>query len=204
MSTQSLAPAQVQEVAFRLPGPLCDLHNLHQSVWSVVRLSRDQQRSFIFSFAEYRNMIGIIVRSGNLPEHLQARARLLASPADTGEYWFALRANPVARHVELSGKTVTRALTGGDDLVDWLYRQGERHGFQPRSASLSLARRCRRCTPSQGAPYTINDVLFRGSLSITSPQRLQQALINGIGRSRAFGFGMLLLASPDEPTADGR
>ena len=194
MNSPTMTPACPQEIAFRLPGPLRDLRSLHQSVWTVMRANRDLQRGFIFAFAEHSGMIDIIVRSSNLPAHLQACAKPLALPSDTGDYRFALHANPVTRYIEPPGKTVTEALLNDDELIGWLRRQGNRHGFLARPASLSWTRLHRRCTPSHGSPYAINDVLFRGSLSITSPQRVQQALANGIGRSKAFGYGMLLLA----------
>ena len=193
-----MAPARLQEIAFRMPGPLQDLRCLHTSVWSIVRNSRTQTRNFLFAFAEHGATIGIIIRSRHLPERLDQHARQVPPAELDGEFQFALRANPVARHIDQTGKNITQALLNDDELLAWLHKQGEKHGFLPQTASISLSRRCRRCTSAQGLPYTINDVVFRGILSVTSSARLQQALEQGIGRSKAFGYGMLLLASLDE------
>ena len=37
------------------------------------------------------------------------------------------------------------------------------------------------------------DVTFRGTLQVTDPDRFHALLARGVGRHRAFGFGMLLL-----------
>ncbi len=40
------------------------------------------------------------------------------------------------------------------------------------------------------------DVTFRGALTVTDPAAFKALLTRGVGRHRAFGFGMLLLAPP--------
>ena len=187
--------APLQEIAFLLTGPLRDLRTLHTSVWSVMRSSRSQHRNFLFSFAEQGNTIGIIVRSRFLPARLVNQAKPLPQARPEREIRFALRANPVIRAIDRCGKTAPEALLGSDNLLNWLRKQGARHGFLP--CAVSYSQRCRHCTSSQGQSYVINDVVFRGTLRITAPDCLQQALEHGIGRSKAFGYGMLLLASQE-------
>lgn len=56
----------------------------------------------------------------------------------------------------------------------------------------SLLRRTqgeRRSAPQVRKP----DVTFQGALTVTSPERFEALLRRGVGRHRAFGFGMLLL-----------
>lgn len=43
------------------------------------------------------------------------------------------------------------------------------------------------------------DAFLRGTLEIEDPQRFATLLARGIGRHRAFGFGMLLLRAPERP-----
>ena len=108
---------------------------------------------------------------------------------------YVLRANPVTRAPNRLGKPVARALLGRNELLRWLSAQGERYGFAPQPESLRLIQGTRRCTPSRGRTYTINDVVFSGELRVLQSHRLLQALENGIGRSKAFGYGMLLLSN---------
>lgn len=186
--------AALQEVAFRLPGPLQDLRWLHRAVWSAVRRQPLQTRDFLFAFAEQSDTIGIVVRSRRLPGHLARHAHPLAAPPAGDQTEFVLRANPVAR-VFGGHKPVARALLDPEELLGWLCAQGERHGFEPQPGSLTLTRRGRRCTSSQGQSFIVNDVVFRGALRVVQTNRFQRALEAGMGRSRAFGYGMLLLSA---------
>jgi CRISPR system Cascade subunit CasE len=43
------------------------------------------------------------------------------------------------------------------------------------------------------------DVLFGGTIEVTDAQAFPQLLERGVGRHRAFGFGMMLLRPPREP-----
>lgn len=101
---------------------------------------------------------------------------------------FRLAANP----------TVTRAgkrlgLVGEDAQLEWLGRQGERHGFQLQAALVSggdmmHGRR-------QGGRVSLLRVLFDGVLQVHDPQLLQRAVLSGIGPGKAFGCGMLSLSA---------
>jgi CRISPR system Cascade subunit CasE len=43
------------------------------------------------------------------------------------------------------------------------------------------------------------DAVMRGNLIVSDPAAFAQLLARGIGRHRAYGFGMLLLRPPGEP-----
>jgi CRISPR system Cascade subunit CasE len=44
-------------------------------------------------------------------------------------------------------------------------------------------------------PTSFNAALFDGVLTCTSADRLKTAVINGVGRGKAFGMGLLSLAA---------
>ena len=46
------------------------------------------------------------------------------------------------------------------------------------------------------------DIVMHGTLSITDTQRFADLLTRGIGRHRAYGYGMLLLSPPKAATGD--
>jgi len=80
--------------------------------------------------------------------------------------------------------------------VDWLRAQlTSRGGAELGDARLATFRRetmRRRKSPTMERPIAV----MEGTLSITDPAAFRTLLARGIGRHRAFGFGMLLLRPP--------
>lgn len=123
------------------------------------------------------------------------------------------RSDPVAkskgprRHVEIDAAFIARP--NAEDLTDHetIYGQwlSERLGAQGARASATrlVARRQVRLlhrprTETGRRPILIPgpEALFRGDLEVTDPHLFSEGIKRGIGRHRAFGFGMLLLAPP--------
>lgn len=127
---------------------------------------------------------------------------------------FRLRANPTKR---LSNRTPGRedtllgkrvALLREDDQLEWLARKGEQHGFRLLTTnidptvpsvqvSVQAAERGRRPDPQRERPHplTFGAVLFNGHLEVTNADQFRSALADGIGSGKAFGFGLLSIAS---------
>lgn len=87
------------------------------------------------------------------------------------------------------------------DQLDWLIRQGAQNGFEIPSlagtdgvpdvtviSSSKVQGRKGKCRMSFGA------VLFEGRLRIREVEAFHQALQRGIGRGKAYGFGLLSIA----------
>jgi CRISPR system Cascade subunit CasE len=126
---------------------------------------------------------------------------------------FRLRANPTKRLSDrtpgrenvLIGKRV--ALLREEDQFAWLQRKGEAHGFrllgvaaQPeirdaRAAKLEDVRGRRPRGDGAAMPLTFGAVLFEGRLEVTDRDALLAALQHGIGAGKAFGFGLLSVAT---------
>lgn len=135
---------------------------------------------------------------------------------------FRLRANPTkkARKIEngetrlLQGQRV--ALRGESELVDWLRRRGEQHGFCLLSAREAPAVHDLRVVQeanvhgwapgresedemegrSKARRITISSVLYEGHLRVTEVNEFRKALQHGIGPGKAFGMGLLSVAPP--------
>ena len=94
------------------------------------------------------------------------------------------------------------ALRRDEVYTDWLRAQLERRGGARLMLSAVRAfRRVRlvRRTHAEGRRARLverPDVLFEGELEITDGKTFSELLQRGIGRHRAFGFGMLLLNRP--------
>lgn len=127
---------------------------------------------------------------------------------------FELRCCPVGRKAGTGIEKdlfLIRADAAGDqglrrDTVycDWVCEQLERdracsvHAVQV--AGFRLVRQTRRVQGSGGPRTRCHpvrpDVLVRGELTVTDPEAFATLLGRGVGRHRAFGYGMLLLRPP--------
>lgn len=112
-------------------------------------------------------------------------------------YEFRLWASPVIqRHIHNSrGKRCN--IVGASAQIDWLHRQGERGGFAVMDAgvrrSFSIGGDSRQATHEAKSSIPHVGVEFEGLLRVNDPTTFAGALRAGIGRAKAFGFGLLLL-----------
>lgn len=118
---------------------------------------------------------------------------------------FRLRANPTKRlstpRDSDGRRTRGKRIELGDEgaQLEWLRRKGEQHGFrlltarvdpapkvQSRAADDSSEQRSR--SPGR---LTFGVAVFEGELQITNVTRFHEALADGIGSGKAYGFGLL-------------
>jgi CRISPR system Cascade subunit CasE len=84
-------------------------------------------------------------------------------------------------------------------LERWMIRQGERHGFslaRDGSNQFKLQNSAYRWYPikaDKGQKSGFSSVDFLGDLEITDVEKFTKALFEGIGRSKAFGCGLMLV-----------
>lgn len=95
--------------------------------------------------------------------------------------------------------TVTRAgrrygLSEADEQMAWLARQGVQHGFALESARISRSERISLRQGEGGHRITLQVVQFDGVLRCVDRERMQYALLNGVGHAKALGLGMLSIA----------
>lgn len=127
---------------------------------------------------------------------------------------FRLRANPTKR---VSAKHPTEAapwhgkrvdLVREEDQRAWLQRKGEQAGFalmqvgvQPDVLEVRVAPQAKQRGWRRGAGdepatrVTLGSVVFDGVVTVTEPERFQQARRAGIGSGKAYGFGLRSVAS---------
>ncbi|NOQ77522.1 MAG: type I-E CRISPR-associated protein Cas6/Cse3/CasE [Methylococcaceae bacterium] len=83
-------------------------------------------------------------------------------------------------------------------LENWWKRQGERCGFELLADDLGLTKLQTssyqwHAMPSKGKRAGFSSIDFMGQLQITDIDKLKKALFDGIGRSKAFGCGLLMI-----------
>ena len=131
---------------------------------------------------------------------------------------FELRARPVVRrsrgterpgaetdafnfHVQAS-RGPDRCLTREQTYTQWLDAAvafGGAATLEPGSTSLVSYHRQLSIRKVLGNPIEGPDALFRGNLVVTDPDAFDHLLARGVGRHRAYGYGMLLLRPPGPP-----
>lgn len=77
--------------------------------------------------------------------------------------------------------------------MDWLLRVAQRSGFEPQQAVIAASGSIERVQSRLGNK-TFQGVVFEGVLRVSDPERFQEALVNGIGPGKAYGFGLLSIA----------
>lgn len=77
---------------------------------------------------------------------------------------------------------------------DWLSAQFQRHGgAELESASLVSFQRTRSMRALKRMPFEGPTALLRGTITVTGGNDFTRLLARGVGRHRAYGYGMLLL-----------
>lgn len=111
---------------------------------------------------------------------------------------FRLAARPTKRD-KATGKRVT--LRTDDEAIEWLRRKGTDAGFSIVSCQVGDHRwqdtrqpETDADTRDRGKSRAVRYVQFDGVLVVTDPDKLRDAVRNGIGPQKAFGFGLLSLA----------
>lgn len=80
------------------------------------------------------------------------------------------------------------------ELLAWLKRRAAAGGFALEAAEPGpiVARTVSRNPRERARPMTFHEVEFTGTLRITDPERFGRAVTLGLGRGRAFGYGLLM------------
>jgi CRISPR system Cascade subunit CasE len=85
-------------------------------------------------------------------------------------------------------------------VLDWLASQGRKHGFvaavegpNPEVRVIDYDRQ--KFRTGRGAPISFGALTFEGTLTVTDPQAFRGVLATGLGNGRAFGNGLLQIAS---------
>lgn len=180
---------------------IADSYRWHQILWQAFP-ERDQQPRDFLTRVDYQDSVIIVwIVSPILPTPLSWGRWETKEVSDTflthKHYIFSLRANPTVMRVVRDEQGNKRkngrrtAIYHIDELKEWLARRGNDCGF--------ILDECRCEPPVKEVFHKGNQmgvharVDFRGTLTVTDPQKFAEAYRNGIGPARAFGFGLFLL-----------
>ncbi|MCL2807369.1 MAG: type I-E CRISPR-associated protein Cas6/Cse3/CasE [Coriobacteriia bacterium] len=115
---------------------------------------------------------------------------------DSGQKWqFRLRANPTwsKKHGEEPGvRGKVTPCSGIDEQKEWLERKMQKSGAS--LDSYDLTNRSVDQFARNKKTVTISTATYEGILTIVDAGLLRQAMVNGIGRAKGYGCGLLTLA----------
>ncbi len=158
---------------------------------------------------------GLLVQSQQEPEWDRLPSAYLICPVITKAFnpsfsvgqpfAFRLVANPT-RKVKRPGQPQGKRLALVDTVVEngfspareWFNRKGIQHGFEASFVLMDTFWLGKHSSDisREKQHVAIFGVRYDGLLYITDPAKFSDALKNGIGPSKAFGFGLLSLAKP--------
>jgi CRISPR system Cascade subunit CasE len=195
----------------------------HKLVWALFADSADRRRDFLWREEKPGHFMALSSRPPDDPHRLFELDFKRFEPAlSVGDrLGFTLRANPVVARPEARGergkrhdvvmnalRTIPKSeraasrpeavLTAGRA---WLVRQGEAHGFAPVGDadvdgydSLRIPRdNSRRTLRDKAKPAVFGVLDISGVLEVRDPARFLARLVQGFGRARAFGCGLMLI-----------
>ncbi len=186
---------------------LGDRYELHRTLMSAfpAQLPADERVLYRVEEAPRQAYAKALVQSQTRPEWHQAErlndmrylqrlpaVKSFAPQAQAGlRLHFRLQANPT---VKRQGKRC--AIYGERELLAWLARKGEAHGFEAAALDVRCVKLGKLYGNRRGRRQTWHAVQFDGVLRVSQPQAFLDGLHRGIGSGKAFGFGLLSVARP--------
>ncbi|MDE3021363.1 MAG: type I-E CRISPR-associated protein Cas6/Cse3/CasE [Pseudomonadota bacterium] len=162
----------------------------HQAVWNALKREDGVKRNFLFRVVPSRQsgLSLIKIRSLEMPENIKPIT--CHKPESGSHYQFSLLAHPVKR---ISGQEY--ALKTEAEVKSWLEMQLERNG-------MNLVSCCIEFIPAiplgkKKFNISLHAVEIHGRLLIINAHKAESAMIEGIGRCKSMGFGMLELKEID-------
>lgn len=176
---------------------ITDDYSLHRVVYSLFQ-DGERERFLYVDKGSRKGFYIILVLSAREPMKLPDLSMETKPIAESfllhDRYAFEIILNPVKRQRK-SGKL--QPIIGQLPLLEWFMEKATQNGFLPDKEHLVT-----KAQPAQifkGPSGCVDQrvvhhrVLFTGILTVTNRELFEDAFRNGIGRSKAFGFGLLQL-----------
>ncbi|MEU8109520.1 type I-E CRISPR-associated protein Cas6/Cse3/CasE [Nonomuraea muscovyensis] len=136
------------------------------------------------------------------PAEVRSLRPVLDAIAPGRKFAFRLMANPTRDIRVEDGKEQRKRVPVRDPgaQIEWIICKGEQHGFvipaSRQGAPDVMSSPAPRLVGKRREPrrITIDPVRFDGHLVVTDPSAFTEAVVNGIGRAKSYGCGLLTLA----------
>ncbi|MCP5535196.1 MAG: type I-E CRISPR-associated protein Cas6/Cse3/CasE [Akkermansiaceae bacterium] len=188
-------------------GGFRDSYAWHKRIWEAFPGKPEADRDFLTRLDDTGNDFRLLILSPEPPTRPDWcpsdgwQSKTVADDFFThSAYQFSLLANPtVTRVVRLADGSKKKngrrePIVNREELITWMQRKAEHHGFSVATDSLKTVPRPRQNFLKKGKGGTHTATEFQGILQVTDKDKFQQAATSGIGSAKAFGFGMLCLS----------
>lgn len=179
-----------------------DDYSLHRFVYSLFPLENkpDNPRILYADKGYERGMRKIYILSHIVPtvervgniSTIQVSERFL----EYNQYRFEVILNPVKRDSR-TGKNIP--IKGVLPLLKWFVEKAPSWGFQACEENLEVFVLQTMTFRKGDMNCLFNRAKFKGILSVSDRSLFQQSFINGLGRGKSFGFGLLQLSPISKP-----
>ncbi|EHC9773529.1 type I-E CRISPR-associated protein Cas6/Cse3/CasE [Salmonella enterica subsp. diarizonae serovar 50:z:-] len=205
--TAQLVPSQLLHLVER------GEYVMHQWLWEF--FPGGKERQFLYRREELQGAFRFFVLSQERPAEsaiFDVQCRPFAPELSVGQILrFTLRANPTIckagkRHdLLMEAKRQVKTQPDSRDIwtyqqqaaLEWLSRQAEQNGFSLREASVDAYRQQQIRREKSRQMIQFSSVDYAGVLVVNNPVLFLQRLVQGYGKSRAFGCGMMLIKPRD-------
>ncbi|QMI06374.1 type I-E CRISPR-associated protein Cas6/Cse3/CasE [Citrobacter sp. RHB25-C09] len=203
LHTAQLSPAHLLDMVER------GEYVMHQWLWAL--FPDEQERQFLYRREELQGAFRFFVLSANPPvasELFTIECRAFSPTLHAGQLLrFNLRANPTIckagkRHdLLMDAKFQIKDQPDRPDIwlhqqnvaKKWLSRQGETNGFSAQQVNVEAYRQQQVVRGKSRQVIQYSSVDYSGVLEILDPKAFLQRLMQGYGKSRAFGCGLMLI-----------
>jgi CRISPR system Cascade subunit CasE len=172
---------------------LKDAYGLHKAVYSLFPQIEGVTRDFLFADKggdwQERKILILSERRPVTPEFgVVVFKEIPDSFLEHALYGFEVTLNPTKRE-KTSGKTL--AIRGKENLLAWFSAKAPLIGFEIEENSLQVQNVGVQTFDKDGSVCTHNTATFIGKLKVTNKAAFIKSFKEGIGRAKAFGFGLL-------------
>lgn len=178
-----------------------DFYNMHKIIWSLFG-NKKSKRKFLYRILYHRDSISIIIQStypiAEKPHIGDFFEKNIEFNINKGEIFkVSSTLNPVVEksRMDQGKKNSTRVpLTDINDIKKWAIRLFEKRGFKCRSLNISPPRK--EISKLKKATMSISDI--NGVFEIIDEQKAFEAFVNGVGKCKYAGCGLLFLTPLNE------
>lgn len=188
---------------------LNDFYELHRTLLRAFSETASAESGLLYRIDTDRRtgIPTVLVQSASSPDwsYLISFDSYLLSPPENKEInlafktgqllHFRLRANPTRRlfkECDRSKKGAIKGLFKPEEQEQWLQRKGDTGGFQV--ISMTIIPEGKIIGKKEGETLTLYAVKYEGVLRVTDKDKFSKTILDGIGRGKRFGFGLLSVA----------
>ena len=198
----SLPTSELAEVAKLFPLDT-ELNLLHKLAWTF--FPGTAERDYLLRFNEVSEgwngwVIWVMSKTEpKIPSYISAtavRTTNLSFEFNNGNrYIFSIKCNPTYRDSASHTRQPHRTL---ETQLAWFKRKAQENGFEIEEETLSMLNGKVYNSIRDGENLDHQSIEFKGMLTVTDPKKFVTAYTQGIGASKAYGFGLLLLIEQNQ------